>query len=182
MGNSKEYSKKYYLEHKKEAKNYNKKYKKTINYQNYLTNYMKKYNKKYREKNKEKIKKYQKRWRIKNKQRIREYERIRKTKDLPFKLMHILRNRIYMALKNNSKKSSTIELLDCTIQELRNYLQKQFKKGMTWNNWGIKGWHIDHIKPCYQFDLTKAEEQCKCFHYTNLQPLWAKENLEKRRK
>jgi hypothetical protein len=50
---------------------------------------------------------------------------------------------------------------------------------MNWNNYGVKGRHIDHIKPVSKFDLTKEEEIKKCFHYTNLQPLWWDENLKK---
>jgi len=66
-------------------------------------------------------------------------------------------------------------------KQRKEYLQNQFKKGMTWKNYG-KGkrkWCVDHIKPCCSFDLSKPEEQKKCFHYTNLQPLWAKENRQK---
>ena len=48
---------------------------------------------------------------------------------------------------------------------------------MSWNNYGK--WHVDHIRPCIDFDLSKPEEQQKCFHYTNLQPLWAEENMRK---
>jgi len=53
---------------------------------------------------------------------------------------------------------------------------------MTWENHGFDGWHVDHIKPCTSFDLTDLEQQKQCFHYTNLQPLWKKENFEKRDK
>jgi len=72
-----------------------------------------------------------------------------------------------------------MKLVGCSIDQLKQHIEKQFKKGMSWDNWGIYGWHIDHIKPCASFDLTKESEQKKCFHYTNLQPLWAKENLKK---
>jgi hypothetical protein len=63
------------------------------------------------------------------------------------------------------------------MQVIWDHLQKQFKEGMTKENHGL--WHIDHIRPISSFDLTKPEQQIKCFHYTNLQPLWAKENLSK---
>ena len=59
------------------------------------------------------------------------------------------------------------------------HLEAQFKPGMTWDNYGLKGWHVDHIRPCASFDLRDPEQQRRCFHYTNLQPLWAEENLKK---
>jgi hypothetical protein len=115
-------------------------------------------------------------------QRIRSCER-RKT-DTSFKIINNLRTRIYITIRENSGKKAyrAIELLGCTIQECRNYLENKFKEGMTWGNYGLYGWHIDHIIPCNNFDLTNPEEQKKCFHYTNLQPLWAKENLYKSNK
>lgn len=69
--------------------------------------------------------------------------------------------------------------MGCSTETLKLHLEKQFKPGMTWGNHGVKGWHIDHIKPCASFDLTKPDDQLKCFHYTNLQPLWWHENLSK---
>lgn len=60
---------------------------------------------------------------------------------------------------------------------LKNWLKLQFKEKMSFENYGT--WHIDHIRPCSSFDLSLSEHQEACFHYTNLQPLWAKENLKK---
>ena len=68
--------------------------------------------------------------------------------------------------------------MGCSIEFLKEYLEKQFKSGMNWDNYGE--WHVDHIIPCVSFDLSDPEQQKKCFYYTNLQPLWAIENLEKR--
>ena len=67
------------------------------------------------------------------------------------------------------------------IEELKIYLAQKFQTGMNWNNhgYGEDKWHIDHIRPCASFDLSKPEEQAICFHYSNLQPLWQKDNLQK---
>jgi hypothetical protein len=101
--------------------------------------------------------------------------------DENFKLSRLLRARIRDAIKcsNSFKAHRTVELIGCTIQEAKEHLEKQFKEGMTWENHGYNGWHIDHIIPCASFDLTDPEQQKKCFHYTNLQPLWAEENMSK---
>ena len=100
-------------------------------------------------------------------------------KNPEYKLQVLLRTRFKRALKNNSKSKSALKLIGCTIKQLKQHLENQFKEGMTWKNYNIFTWHIDHIIPCCKFDLSKEEEQKKCFHYTNLQPLWAKENLRK---
>jgi len=109
--------------------------------------------------------------------RCREYNKKRKKIDPDFKLRVLLRHRLYLAIKKDCKKTSAINLLGCSILFLKKYLELLFQYGMTWKNHGE--WHIDHIKPCASFDLTKESEQKKCFHYTNLQPLWAKDNLTK---
>jgi hypothetical protein len=97
--------------------------------------------------------------------------------DINFRLKILLRGRLWKAITRNSKQSSALTLLGCTIDELKIHLEKKFVKGMNWKNYGK--WHIDHIKPCCSFDLTDLEQQKICFHYTNLQPLWAKDNIRK---
>jgi len=88
-----------------------------------------------------------------------------------------LRCRIRQALVRNSKTDSTKELVGCSFSKLKEWLEFWMKPGMTWENYG--DWHVDHKKPCASFDLSKPEEQKRCFHYTNLEPLWAKDNLSK---
>lgn len=111
-----------------------------------------------------------------NKQ-CRRYQNARKKIDPCFKLLNIFRSRITVAIKTGKKSTSTIELLGCPLSVAKSHIESQFKEGMSWENHGE--WHIDHIKPCASYDLTLAEEQKKCFHYTNLQPLWAADNLAK---
>ena len=94
-----------------------------------------------------------------------------------FKLKDQLRHRIYKALKGYSKSKKTLELLGCSLDFLRLYLQSKFQPGMSFSNYGK--WHIDQIIPCARFNLQDPEEQKKCFNWKNLQPLWAEENIKK---
>ena len=110
--------------------------------------------------------KYGKKWR-RNKYR----------NNLEYRLTTILRSRLANAIKGTAKKSSAKKLIGCSIPQLRKHLESQFTDGMAWDNHG--DWHIDHIKPCAAFDLTNEDEQRECFHYSNLQPLWAEENIRK---
>ena len=100
--------------------------------------------------------------------------------DPKYKLEKNMRCRLYHALKNQKadKLYRTKELVSCSLEELKIYIENLFTHGMSWEKVG-KEIHIDHIKPCCSFDLTKEEEQKKCFHFTNLQPLWAEDNLSK---
>jgi len=95
--------------------------------------------------------------------------------DVTYRLTALLRSRLHSAIKGTAKKSSAKKLIGCSIPQLRKHLESQFADGMTWDNHG--DWHIDHIKPCAAFDLTNETEQRQCFQYSNLQPLWAKENM-----
>ena len=126
-------------------------------------------------------KNYNKIYRINNFEKIQQwntvYIRKRYKTDSNYKLIKILRARIRMALRYNWKAARTTELLGASIPEVWNHLEKQFQPGMTRKNHGL--WHVDHIKPCVAFDLSDSEQQKKCFHYTNLQPLWAFDNISK---
>lgn len=139
----------------------------------------KEYRKKYYENNKERFKKWNKEWR-KHNNRSAYYKEYR-DKNPTAKIACYCRNRIRVCLKNNWKSESSLSLTGCkNWNELKIYLESKFVDGMTWNNMGK--WHIDHIKPCSKFDLTDLKQIKKCFHYTNLQPLWAKDNLSKSNK
>lgn len=107
-----------------------------------------------------------------------EYYHSRKS-DPIYRLKRSLRSRLYFALVNNSKAGKTIDMIGCSMDFLKSYLESKFKDGMSWDNYGEGGWHVDHIIPCVAFDLSKIEEQYKCFNYTNLQPLWYFENCSK---
>lgn len=101
--------------------------------------------------------------------------------DPVYVLVKNLRRRMLLAIKGQKgrKESTTFEYLGCSREEVVKYIESQFKPGMTWENHGIRGWHVDHIRPCCSFDLATEEGRRKCFHYTNLQPLWAKDNMGK---
>ena len=105
--------------------------------------------------------------------------KIPKTKGQNYRLRQSVKNRIRHTLKKAKAKKSdrTMNLIGCTTEELRTHLEKQFVEGMNWEN--RSEWHIDHRRPCASFDLCDKEQQRMCFHYTNLQPLWATDNLRK---
>ena len=88
-----------------------------------------------------------------------------------------LRRRLRKAVLGRAKSAQTLDLLGCTVDHLLGHLAAQFQPGMNWDNYGE--WHIDHVRPCASFDLTDLEQQRQCFHYSNLQPLWAADNLAK---
>lgn len=177
--------------------------KKTKNGKHYLKSQCKscesEYIKKYYEKNKETIKQYQKKWRQENEQGLKErskqyYEnnkekvnkkniqrqKIRYQEDINYRLTCSLRSRLRDVLKGKNKSQKTMDILGCSKEELREHLEAQFTKGMSWDNYGKYGWHIDHIIP---LSSAKTEEELiKLFHYTNTQPLWSDENLKKSNK
>lgn len=194
------YKKEYYSKNKDKAKLYNEKNKERI--KSYLKNYYDtkktilndRYaskRKEYYEKNKEhklliqrklrkgnkKYEDYSRDYREKNREKVntyaRNYVKQRRHDDPEFKIRTNLRSRFRAALKVKGlrKHGRTASFLGCTIAELKIYLESKFHPDMTWENHG-KVWHIDHVVPCVAFDLSIKEEQQKCFHFSNLQPLF----------
>ena len=152
----------------------------------------------YGEKNKEKIKEKCAKWYHNNREYVMSkskqyyeehkeeinktalnYKRKRLAEDPVFRLICNLRSRVKNAIKADSgeKAEKTMELLGCSVQHVRYHIKSQFTEGMTWENYGE--WHVDHVRPCASFNLEDPEEQKKCFHWTNLQPLWAIDNIRK---
>lgn len=154
------------------------------------------YRRRYREINREKIRNHYleayaknplrfyvnaKRWKDAHKDRVneisREYQRKRRREDPAFRLRLNLGRRISRAIEHGMKAGKTLELLGCSVLDLKRHLESLFKDGMTWENYGK--WHVDHIRPCVSFNLADPEQQKKCFNWKNLQPLWATENYRK---
>ena len=92
-----------------------------------------------------------------------------------FKLHHLLRSGFGIWIKGNTKTCKTEQYVCCSYNELLDHLESQFDEGMSWENQGE--WHIDHFKAQSRFDPTIEEEAYMCWHYTNLQPMWASENI-----
>ncbi len=142
------------------------------------------YAKVYRANNRTKLsadnKDYQRREDVVIRRRRRRHRRY--DRDPGYKISLLLRSRLHLAIIHESKAGSAIKLLGCTIPEFRAYLESRFKPGMSWKNHAVDGWHIDHIKPLVSFDLQDPHQLARACHYTNLQPLWAEDNLRKNAK
>lgn len=182
----KAYTKKYYRLHKLKlvalAKIYCQKNKDKI--KQYIQTH-KEESKKYRRKHQPEINKNRKRYVTRNRSRINDLFRKWKYKkyhsDPCFKIVALQRYRIWICIKRSQaiKKSKSMDLLGCTSEQLKKHLEVLWTEGMDWRNYGKYGWHVDHIKPLCSFDLTDKDQQKTAFHFTNLQPMWAEDNLNK---
>lgn len=137
-------------------------------------------NKNWYNENQERVIARQSAWKKKNRKIVNERYKDRWKNNNKERIVQCLRTRIRKAVRGNAKSAKTITLLGCSIEYLWKHLESMFSSGMTRENYGK--WHIDHIRPCSSFDLSDPEQQRQCFHYSNLQPLWAKDNLKKARK
>jgi signal recognition particle GTPase len=108
-------------------------------------------------KNKNKMKSRSKKWHSENHSYFREYYKRRVSRDLEYKITCNLRKRVGEAIKRQygEKAAKTKELIGCSIASLNDHLESKFTKGMSWDNYGLYGWHIDHRRPCSSFDLTE---------------------------
>ena len=133
--------------------------------------------------NPERYRAYTSKWQKANRDKINAYRRKITATDPAFRLRMNLSNRLSQATKANGTKKSarTVALLGCSIPSLRMHLERQFQRGMTWENYGYGAdkWHVDHIAPCSSFDLSDPEQQRQCFHFSNLRPLWQVDNFQK---
>lgn len=181
----KEYKRSWYLKNKerlnKKAKLYRENHKDEI--KKYAQSISKEKRAQYRANSRENSLSCTRRWRSRNQEHLKSYARTyvakRKKESVQFRIRIRLRKRICAALNRKPKSLSAVKDLGCTIVELKKYLESKFKPGMTWDNWSHKGWHIDHIIPLCSFDLTDPLQFLKAVHFSNLQPLWAHENLVK---
>lgn len=135
--------------------------------------------KQWREQHKEQIREYQKNYRQKNKEKLQESQKIRYKTDIQYKLKSDYLHITDRVIKNKKMTPRQEKVLGCNYSQFIEHLEKQFDERMNWENYGLNGWHIDHIVPVTAFDLTDEEQVKKCFHYTNTQPLWAKDNAKK---
>lgn len=186
------YHKQYFLDNRKSVQRKHKIYYKN-NREKILikqkTEQKRQYGKQYQRTHKEEIRQRKRLYYLAHKKQIRKkvrkYIKRKLKNDINFKLKKILRDRFKAALKKNFKSGSAVRDLGCTVDEFRKYIENRFYANpetgeqMTWENYGFYGWHIDHVVPLANFNLQIREQCLKAIHYTNLQPLWAKENLKK---
>lgn len=166
---NKEKLNRYYKKHRK------KRNEQSIQWANNNKEYKSEQHKKWREKNKNRHNTNYIEWKKKNREYLKTYRKKRRQNNTNVKLIDNVRRRINIAIKNKTKHS--VEYLGIDVASYKKYLEGLFQQGMNWENYGLYGWHIDHIIPLSS--AKNIQELEKLFHYTNTQPLWAKDNLSK---
>lgn len=141
----------------------------------------KRWNEEFKEEREAYLKQYYQENKVKYRKRSRDWHRkFRKTPK--GRLVNTLRARLSSVTRGLKNEETTKSLIGCSYEEFKHHIERQFQDGMTWDNYGVHGWHVDHIIPITKFDLSQEEHIKKCFHYSNLQPLWAKQNWSKSNK
>ena len=143
---------------------------------------LREWGKRWREENKARALEGQRKWRQENRRRCNdtrnEYRKRRLVVDPAYRLLCLTRGRIKSALKGLRKPAPTTQLLGAPLPDVLRHIERQFRRGMTWDNWG-KVWHVDHIRPLAGFELSDPDQLAQACHFTNLRPLAVKENLSK---
>lgn len=164
----KEYHKAYHAAHRDHARRYAKEFReRNPDYYQKWKKLNPDYTARYWEKNKDR-----------KRVQLRDYLRNRRAHDENFRLRGALRCRLRSVMRGKGKRLSALLLLGCSIEDFFIYLESKFEPGMTRENYGSV-WQVDHIMPCAVFDLSKSEHQKRCFHFSNLQPLFSEENQKK---
>jgi hypothetical protein len=170
-------AKQYYQDHKEEKKQYDKQY-----YQDHKEE-IKQYHRQYNQDHKEEKKQYNKQYRQDHKEERKQYHRQYENKkyktDITFRLRSIISKAIRKSIKRNKNGYHWEDLVGYTLDDLKQHLEKQFKDGMSWDNYGE--WHIDHVIPqsWFKYDSYNDREFKQCWALANLQPMWAEENISK---
>tara|TARA_R110000772_G_scaffold49411_1_gene113762 strand:+ start:722 stop:1474 length:753 start_codon:yes stop_codon:yes gene_type:complete len=177
----KEYNKEYGEKNREKKREYDKEYREKNREKK--REYSREYYKEYGEKNREKKREYNKKWRKNNKKKNieygREYKRKKRKNNPLYRLKISLRCSSHRAWKGTTKPATTEKLLGCSYEEFRDYIEAQLVGNMDWDNYG-KIWHIDHIVPLATIEnVTQIELIESLCHYSNLQPLFAEDNLSK---
>jgi hypothetical protein len=135
--------------------------------------------KRWNQRNRERCREYCKKWRSKNKKRKREYESQLKKLSTLYGITQSIRALVLTKFREGgyTKKSKVYEIIGCSYDDFKKHIESQFQEGMSWQNHNRYGWHLDHIIPCAS--AKTEEELIKLNHYTNYQPLWAKDNMTK---
>ncbi len=130
-------------------------------------------------KNKHRVNAARKRWAKKNPDFQRQWIFNKRRNNVGFRILCSLRHTLWRTQSTKRRSKSVEKMLGCSLEDFRIYIESKFEVGMTWENYGRYGWHIDHIVPCALFDLTREEHRKRCFHFSNLQPMFASENQKK---
>lgn len=136
--------------------------------------------KKWREKNKEKVKETRRNWIENNRKKTREYSAKKRLK-VSKRISNSISSSILLSIKKNKSGMSWEKLVNFSFEEFKKRFEKLFADGMSWDNYGRNGWHVDHIIPISAFNFEKPEDDDfkRCWALSNLQPMWAKENISK---
>jgi hypothetical protein len=178
----KQYDNQYYQDHREERKQYHRQYYQDHREENkqYYQDHREEKKQHYQD-HKEEKKQYRRQYSQAHKEERRQYDNKKYKTDTTFRLRRIISRVISKSIKNNKNGYHWEDLVGYTLDDLKQHLEKQFRDGMSWDNYGYDGWHVDHKKPVSWFNFTSYEDEefKQCWALENLQPKWAEDNMVK---